>query len=230
MRALIVADSLALPRGDVNFEQTWPAMLAASLPAITWINRAQRLSTTERLCTEGDQGFDCLEFYRPDLVILQLGICDCAPRVLHRRMAMVLYNLPFGIGARFSAFLESWRGRKVSNCLVSPLSYEANLRAYLARASAHGTHVIAIPIATAGRQLMSKNPGVADQIIRYNRILDRLVLEFGCFKVVYPFDAVEQIDELLVDGYHLNEEGARAVVRELEPLVRKVIALRSASA
>jgi lysophospholipase L1-like esterase len=229
-RALIIADSLALPRPDVSYEHTWPAMLAERLPGIAWINRAQRLSTTERLNDEGNQGADCLEFYLPDIVILQLGICDCAPRVLHRRTAAVVYRLPFALGTRLSAWLERRRGRKTGNCLVPLQRYEANLRAYLARAAAHGARVIAISILPASRSLASRNPRVAGQIAAYNSVLDRLALEYQGFRVLHPFHAVASIDDLFIDGYHLNERGARLIATGIEPLAREAIAPRDAAA
>ena len=228
-RALIIADSLALPRDDVGYEQTWPAMLAERLPAITWINRAQRLSTTERLNDEGNQGADCLEFYKPGLVVLQLGICDCAPRVLHRRTAAFVYRLPFGLGARLPAWLERRRGRKSSNCFVPLMAYEANLRAYLARAAAHGVRVIAISVLPASRLLISKNPLVEGQISAYNAVLDRLALEIDNFQVLHPFHAAASLDCLFIDGYHISEQGARVVVDGLEPLVCGALAPRAAA-
>lgn len=228
-RALIIADSLALPRGDVGYEQTWPAMLAERLPAIAWINRAQRLSTTERLNDEGNGGADCLDFYKPGLVVLQLGIVDCAPRVLKRRTAAIVYRLPFGLGARLPAWLERRRGRKSSNCFVSVAAYEANLRTYLARAAAQGTRVIAISVLPASRLLTSKNPLVADQIAAYNAVLDRLAREIDHFDVLHPFHAAAAPDDLFIDGYHLNEHGARVVVDGLEPLVHEALAPRIAA-
>jgi acyl-CoA thioesterase-1 len=229
VRALIIADSLAMPRDDVGYEQTWPAMLVDRLPAITWVNRAQRLSTTARLNDEGNQGADCLEFYKPGLVVLQLGICDCAPRVLHRRTAAVVHRLPFGLGARLPAWLERRRGRKSSNCFIPLAAYEANLRAYLARAAVHGARVIAISILPASRLLISKNPLVVGQISAYNAVLDRLALELDNFQVLHPFHAAAALDCLFIDGYHVSEQGARVLVDGLEPLICEALASRVAA-
>ncbi|MBV8467924.1 MAG: SGNH/GDSL hydrolase family protein [Burkholderiales bacterium] len=217
-RVLVIADSLALPRGDIDYSQTWPAMLAARVPQIAWINRAQRLSTTERLNDEGNSGADCLDFYQPQLVILQLGICDCAPRVLSRRTAAFIHRLPLGLGRRIPIQLERLRGRKAGNCFVSLAAYEANLRAYVARAARSGTSVVAISIMPATRLLRQKNPGVVPQIASYNAVLDSLASEFANFEVVHPLQAGASVDDFFVDGYHLNERGARLVADRLEPL------------
>jgi acyl-CoA thioesterase-1 len=220
---LIVADSLALPRGDVAYEQTWPAMLALRLPAVAWVNRAQRGSTTERLNGEGNGGADCLEFYRPNIAVLQLGICDCAPRVLHRRTASIVYRLPFGVGSRLSAWLEQGRGRKADNCYVALPDYERNVRAYLTRARACGTTVIAIAVAPATRLMLEKNPLVGGQIEAYNAALDGLAHDFANFRVVHPFRGSASVDEMFVDGYHLNERGARRVAAEVESSARAAL-------
>jgi len=223
-RALIIADSLALPRGDVDYAQTWPAMLAARMTDIAWINRAQRLATTERLNHEGNGGADCLEFYRPNLVILQLGICDCAPRVLHRRTAAFVHRLPFGLGRRVPAWLERRRGRKVDNCFVPEHAYEANLRSYLTRAAGQATRVIAIAIMPASPRFAAKNPRAVEQIARYNAVLGRLSAEFDDFRVLNPFADASALEDMFVDGYHLNERGAREVADRLEPLVQAALA------
>jgi lysophospholipase L1-like esterase len=223
-RALIIADSLALPRGDVAYEHTWPAIVAQRMPAVTWINLARRLSTTERLNGEGNQGADCLEFYGPDLVVLQLGIVDCAPRVLHRRTAAVVYRLPFGLGTRLTSWLERRRGRKVTNCFVPLPEFERNLRHYLDRAASAGAIVIAIAVLPASRPLVAKNPAVAAQIDRYNAVLDRLAAQVPHLRVLHALKGLASIDECFVDGYHLNEQGARRIAAGLEPLAREALA------
>ncbi|MBX9268134.1 SGNH/GDSL hydrolase family protein [Chromobacterium violaceum] len=229
-RVLIIADSLALPRDDVAYEHTWPGMLEERLPTVTWINRAQRLSTSERLNGEGNQGADCLELYQPDLVVLQLGICDCAPRVLHRRTAAYVYRLPFGLGERFSSWLSRWRGRKISNCFVPLTDYESNLRDYLIRAAAHGTKVIALATLPPSNPLVSNNPLIGRQIDAYNEALDRLAERFSCLSVLYPFRGLDLIDGLFVeDGYHLNEKGALRIAAALEPLVRGALERHAAA-
>jgi lysophospholipase L1-like esterase len=228
-RVLIIADSLAMPRDEVGYEHTWPALLAASIPSLIVVSRALRQSTTERLNGEGNRGADCLEFYRPDLAVLQLGICDCAPRVLGSWTAALVYPLPFGLGARLSAWLERLRGRKVANCMVPLPAYERNMRAYLTRAAAQGVPVIAISVMPASRSLVSRNPLVVGQIAAYNAALDKLAREFDCLRVLHPFHGFVSVDELFVDGYHLNEAGARRVAAGLTPLVRQVLAARTAA-
>lgn len=223
-RVLIVADSLALPRDGVSYENTWPAMLAAAMPDVTCINRGMRLATTERLVAEGDRGTDCLEWFQPDLVILQLGICDCAPRVLRRSTGAIVYRLPFGLGESISVLLERWRGRKVSNCYVSIAEYERNLRRYLARASALGVPVLAIAIMPASILLTEKNPGIAAQIETYNAVLDRLAAELEGFWVLHALQGVTTADTFFADGLHLNGDGAKLAAAAIEPDIRRILA------
>ena len=229
-RALIIADSLALPRDRIAYEHTWPSLLADDTPDVTWINRAVRQSTTERLNTEGDRGGDCLEVFEPDLVILQLGICDCAPRVLHRRTAAIAYRLPFQLGTHLSSWLERRRGRKVENCFVPLRSFEDNLRSYLARAASQSTQVIALAVLPTSKRLSEKSPLINGQIRAYNATLDRLASEHSNLHVLYGFKGETSIDDLFVDdGYHLNGQGARLIVDRLAPMVRDVLTRRVAS-
>jgi lysophospholipase L1-like esterase len=124
---------------------------------------------------------------------------------------------------RVSSWLEHGRGRKASNCFVPLAAFEANLRAYLARAAAQNTRVIAIAILPASRLLKSKNPRAEAQIVAYNSTLDRLVHEFNGFQVLHAFSNEHSIDALFIDGYHLNGEGARVVAAGLEPLALKAL-------
>lgn len=152
---LIIADALALPRDDVAYEHAWPGMLDERLPIVMWINRAQGLSTSERLNREGNQGADCLVFYHSGLVVPQLGICDCPPRALLERTTAYVYRCPFGLEGRFSAWRSRWRSRKTGNCLVPLADYERNMRDDQMQ-EARGTMVIALAAVFSRSLLVSK--------------------------------------------------------------------------
>lgn len=223
---LIIADSLALPRQGLPFKHTWPAILSGALKDVTWINRGVRESTTERLNTEGEQGKDCLEWYEPDLVILQLGICDCAPRVMKRSVARLFHRLPFNLGFRFSTLLEKIRGRKVENCYVPISDSEFNIRRYIDRATSIGTQVIVISILPVSQFLFAKNPRIKEQIEKYNAMLNRLSDEFPCLSVIQPFEGLSTIDDLFIDGYHVNQKGSHYIAAKLQPLVCRILTSR----
>lgn len=212
-RWLIVADSLALPRAEVAYEHTWPKMLKNAFPDIDWIVRGQRASTTDRLLRDGDGGADCLEFYQPDGVILQLGICDCAPRLFKQNslIARILFKLPMNMGKLISRAFEKTVGRQVKRAWVPIQRFESNLEQFAKRAATNGTQVWALQICPVGLEVVEKNPLLTNQIKRYNEALMQLASQHENFIYVQTFSEGCDIDKATVDGYHLNEHGARVV-------------------
>ena len=223
-RWLIVADSLAMPRPGVPYEHTWPRLIVDEMPSIDWICRAARGATTERLENDGEKGADCLEFYAPDGVILQLGICDCAPRVLRRGAltTRIIHRLPFRWNHHISNWIERRAGRSIPNAWVSPEKFVNHLERYLERAAAFGATVVALHVAPVGLATLQKNPLLDGQIQRYNRLYDELQGRHPHFFTTDPFADVESIEPFLEDGYHLNELGGRKVAHALAQLLRRL--------
>ena len=96
-KVMIVTDSLSMPRPEIRYEDTWIYLLKQEFPQYDIIDRPGRGSTTTRLVTEGGGGVDLLETYMPDIVIIQLGMADCAPRLFNKRgleYRIVSRNLP----------------------------------------------------------------------------------------------------------------------------------------
>jgi acyl-CoA thioesterase I len=223
-RWLVIADSLALPRPGVSYEATWPYLLQREFANWDWVNLARRSSTTSRLVTDGDAGADCLEFYAPDGVILHLGICDCAPR-LYRQGSIfqhLVYRLPGNLGRGVSDLIESYRGRRASNALVGTNRFRANLENYLRRCKDSDVKVIALEIMLVGEEMIGKNPGIVEQIEKYNRIYRDLEASSGHMKVVNVFDMETNIELFTSDGYHLNVMGNSYVASAIEKALLEV--------
>ena len=80
MRVLCVGDSLGLPRKGCPYEKTWFFKLAKKYPNIEFVDYFKRgLVLTETVNLYNMYYTD----YKPDIVIIQTGICDCAPRYLN---------------------------------------------------------------------------------------------------------------------------------------------------
>ncbi len=227
-RWLILADSLALPRPGVSYEATWPYLLQREFANWDWVNLARRSSTTSRLVTDGDAGADCLEFYAPDGVILHLGICDCAPR-LYRQGSIfqhLVYRLPGNLGRRISDLIERYRGRLVDNALVSERQFWVNLENYLRRCRDAKVKVVALEIMPVGEEMISKNPGIVDQIEKYNHIYRDIQTLSPHMTVVRVFDAASTIEQYTLDGYHLNELGNYRTAQSLIGSIQEGNSLR----
>lgn len=75
LKCLCIGSSLDLPREGVLYSDTWIAKCREKFPGIDFINRSQ-WAQTSRILNDPQ----ALEFVRPDVIILHLGIVDCAPR------------------------------------------------------------------------------------------------------------------------------------------------------
>ncbi len=102
-RALVFSDSLAAPRNKgtsqiLDYEETWPSLLRAALPDTIVAQVSIGSATTEDILyqTQYWTGFNA------DVVIFQLGLCDCLPRALYPLEVEFVKGLPC------AEFLHKW--------------------------------------------------------------------------------------------------------------------------
>ena len=119
-KLIAVGDSLALPGHLNNYEDTWFYRLKKDLKDYDCIPIFRRGITSEILVSEGGggvdnlpMGADCLEFYKPDIVILQLGIVDCAPRLFKRDGIenKIINRIPYKLKDRYIKIVKKLRTR-----------------------------------------------------------------------------------------------------------------------
>ena len=85
MKILCIGDSLGLPREECAFEETWISLLRNKYPQHTFIGQFEG----GRLIDDSLRAYNgYYKYYRADVVILQLGICDCAPRYVNERKSI----------------------------------------------------------------------------------------------------------------------------------------------
>ena len=96
-RILILSDSLALPRekGELQVlehDKTWPELLRKRFPEFTIAQSSIGSATTE------DIHYQCQYWtiFKPDLVFIQVGLCDCLPRAMHAWEVELAKKLWFG--------------------------------------------------------------------------------------------------------------------------------------
>ena len=81
MKILVLTDSLSLARqhGDeiISYEGTYPYLLKNQFPNIDFVFTCIGGATIKKLYSQ----LCYYKYFKPDLVILQCGIVDCAPRV-----------------------------------------------------------------------------------------------------------------------------------------------------
>lgn len=210
-RILCISDSLGLPRPGVCYSQTWISMLRNQIPSMDFINISRRKTTTDMLSTWNYGEY--LYFYDPAIVILQLGICDCAPRYM--RTSSVCYRLlqkmPDIVQTFFWRIYKKFVKRSLKRTDVPLQRFENNLQNYIQQCMlSEIQHIICIKIITPGPAMLKSNPLIMDSVKCYNEVYDRLALQYpDSITVVDPLNISD--DSFYVDGYHANAAGNKKI-------------------
>ncbi len=231
MKVLIVADSNGMPRNEISYEETWVYKLINSLPAIHFIDRSRRASTVERLVTEGGDvknvklGADLLEYYNPDVAILQLGIVDCSPRYVNKNNIFIklLYKSPTKVQSVIFSLIKKYTVRSPKYAFVSEAGFRKALEEYATRALQINTRVLAITIAPVTEVFVHKSPHIRTSIAAYNNIYNDLSTKFPNFFVVDAFSADINIDAIALDEFHINSAGNTIVFENVKKALQKLI-------
>jgi acyl-CoA thioesterase I len=213
-KILIIADSMAMPREEYDYEKTWLYKFILSFNDYCVIDKSHRGSTSNRLISEGggfknvQPGSDLLEFYNPDYVIIQLGIVDCSPRYIsiNSLTFKIINNLPMFIQNLFYKFKKKFSIRKLKYAYVSLGDYRSNFTNYLNRAKETNTKVILCAIAPVEKSFVEKSPEIQKAIELYNGILKELSNSFDNVDYFDPY-SIEFGETSLIDELHFNHFG-----------------------
>lgn len=221
-RILCIADSLGLPRLGVDYEQTWLAILRNKIVEIDFIAAFRRNATTDVLSSGGDYG-DTLLFYKPQVVILQLGICDCAPRYLRSTSLAyrLLYRAPKNISKLLWKLIKFFVKRRLDCTEVSVERFSENLVDYFDQCIDAGVEkVIVLKIAKPGEIMVQENPQILLAIERYNQVYEHLAEQYKALLILVDplFEGKEFY--YVADGYHPNCLGNRLVA---DALISKIM-------
>jgi len=209
-KLLIITDSVSMPRPGIPYESTWIYKLKKEFPNLDIIDKAARGSTSMRLVTEGGGGVDLLETYMPDIVILQIGITECAPRLFKKHGVEYFFMnkiLTQKLRQKYIDYIKLYRVRKAELADVPPVIFKKNLQNYCKRANDYGTKVLIIKILKATDLYIKKSPNIQQSIDLYNSIIDSVAAEFVNVTTLSPLQGHHNIDELCIDELHINKAG-----------------------
>ncbi len=216
-RILIIGDSTASPRLTVKYRDTWACKLKNVMPDDDFIVLVDGGRTTKFLainptkCPNGTIGYDPypLEIFEPNVIILNIGIVDCAPRLFSRRESYFVDRMPERLRKILIFLAKRLRTRTDLRAYVDPREFEANVRQYLERCRNEKIeHFIIIGIPTPDERTLVKNPRLSDAAARYNAIYKRLCMDFNFVTFIDPLHPNESVSSLyLEDGYHLSSYG-----------------------
>jgi acyl-CoA thioesterase I len=224
-KVLCIGDSTSLPGNSNSYEDTWYYKLKKEFPELDFISVLRRSLTTKILVTEGGgdkidnfpMGADCLEFYNPEIIIIQLGIVDCAPRLINQNNLIwkIVKRFPQNFINLYINYLKKFSKRNPKNVLVSEEVFELNLLSYFERCQKNSVkklHYILIPI--PDQVMIDKNPFIVSNIINYNNIIKKFALKYDFINLIEVLDA-RILKDIYSDGYHPNPNGNEVVFNAL---------------
>jgi lysophospholipase L1-like esterase len=223
-RILVIGDSLCIPRASSTYEDTWIYKLKILHPSWDIITLCEGSRTTNCLRLEkAATGSNCLFLYKPNIVILQLGIVDCAPRLFpaNSMLEKILRRSPDIFSTPVIGWIKKRQGRKSEYADVSLSEFKSNLEHYFDACSAIAvSKVLVVAIAYPDDRMISKNPLIISVIVKYNAIFRQLARNYKFVHVVEPL-RVGVSKNLLYedDGYHFKPSAHDLVVASLEKAI-----------
>ena len=232
MKIATLADSLALPREDVGgdelLEVTYPFLLDQSLrrkfgaAAPIIFERGMRRRTIEYVL---DDWNELVELRKPQMVVVHVGIVDCAPRVFLRREASFVANIRVAwLRDRIFKFTHDNRRKIVQfrRKVYVPLPrFERLVQQVVEKARATEVKsLVFINIIRPPDAVEERSPGFQRNVIAYNQVLE----EQTKHDFVSLIDLNRLVnDALTVDGIHLNERGHILLAQKLEDHILSVL-------
>lgn len=206
MKVLFLTDSLALPRDKpekVDFGNTYIELFKRANTNI----EVQQLSIGGATLNELVKAAKYYKSFNPDVVVLQSGIVDCAPRALRKSEQKFLKRLPF-IGKNLLKWIASYSTtlRKLRKINYTKINHFQTFMGRLKEVFSE-SKIIAVAIMPACEEYEKLVPGITENIVSYNQVLKQ------CHEII---GVNATLDMLMSDFHHLNEKGHQYIFNELQ--------------
>lgn len=196
LKILVITDSVALPRITPEFtkyEDTWPELLRKAGHTVYQcsIGGATSSQLRSQCAYYNNECFDV------DIVIIQCGIVDCAPRFLKRIEVEILKNIRYFGPFIIQTLNKNWF-RKLRNVTYTPKKlFRENIKAI--NDSFVDSTVFFINIIPSTEDYEKRLKGITNNINVYNQILENSVNVIDIKNIEY-FGVMK-------DHHHLNFNG-----------------------
>ena len=223
MRICVVGDSLSMPRVEpdcrVLWHDTWPhllwKMLLPTVPEVEMVVRSKRARTAHAL-----DPVENVEWVRPAVLILQVGVVDSAPRVFSPCQRRVLASrfVPQPIRERLTGFASTHRAALVAanplaKVYTPPTVYRSAMEAMRRAAMAAGVRRVAVVPTVVAPALIERVGAYATNADLFNRVLRLVwgpaVLDDG------EMEVLRNDESFVPDGIHLSPLGNARLAERL---------------
>jgi lysophospholipase L1-like esterase len=209
----------------VYINKTWPKLLTQKLSNFNFVlaEFSERSRDTDSL-KNPQLFYEAIECCIPKYVIIQIGIVDCAPRIISKHEHRLFNRFFFPIFIRDN--IINFRKKRKLNILrkgslrkvyVNTIEFENNYNAFVSNINKQfpNSIILIIPILGDYNFLNEISEGYSKNINIYNDILRKISTNkaFLCF-----FELIEKMNKntyYTSDGYHLNSLGHMEIANEI---------------
>ena len=238
-RIVVLADSLSLPRNQgkdvLKWEQTWPWVLQNKLNSsggnyevINCGKRARRVDSIN-----GRDFIEDVILKEPNILIIQVGVVDAAPRIISLKEKILLNNRFFPSRARKWIIRNRNLKRKeitnkdpLAKVYTKPGQFKNGLIKFDIRVKSDYRSklekVIFLPILANLTLMEEKSPGYKSNISLYNKILEEFCCERGYIFLKIDTQFYTNANYFCSDGYHLNPSGSSSIAMKIKDIILDV--------
>ena len=208
MKNLILTDSLGLPRHKpefCSFDDTWPVLLRKNGRNIHQVSIGAATSQVLLKQVTYQKAFN------PNLVIIQVGIVDCAPRFMSNKELDFTGALgACGRGLRF-LFNRKWIKKLRNISYINEVDFKKNI---LKIQNDFDCPILALGILPASSEYENILPGVTNKINLYNNILEQN------FKYFLNTNETLDCNGIMNDHHHLNKIGHHYLFKKIDEFIQ----------
>lgn len=216
-KILVLGDSLTFgrPKYQINNDDTWPGLIEAS--GFRVFHRGMGGASSKSVLAEARHLYGymidgvCNRQPPFDLCFIQVGIVDCTPRLLSRKLHRIIGFFPGG--GRVVAGLSRFGPliRLVGKPWVGLGEFERNVINILDLCSKLAADVVFIEIANPAHFLIDNCGDFSGVVHQYNSVLRDASNDgyLPCFK------NLDLGDLLLPDGHHLTKDGHKRIADQI---------------
>jgi len=167
--------------------------------------------------------YDVFQF-NPDIVVIHLGISDCAPRLFTEIQGLYLKFLPKYIRTKVVKFYSKYRyffTRIFPKVYVDPIEFRNKFDSLINQILDFGAHPILINILKTNTHLIERSYNILSNIVRYNLIIKELSEKHNIALIDMYLPSKKFSNLLKEDGIHLSAKGNNLLALKLFNLISK---------
>ena len=224
----ILGDSLSMVRNDedVTLRTIYPYLLVKFLGNDYYIINKSKRGNTSDFQTLNQYLYDDVETSDSSIVILQIGICDCSPRIISKFEKIILnYFLPVFLSFFYIKFKSKHRyffTKYFPKTYVTKARFESNYKQLLESILKLDKiqKIIIINIADTNEYNKKRSYNFEQNIIDYNRVIQKLAFENPKIQIIDSFNYSKTIPNfLLSDGIHISNSAHQILAENISKLI-----------